>query len=382
MENKIAIGSLASILSRSCGKSKKVCEDFLREFFRVVADALQQGEPVKIKGFGTFKLSDVESRTSVNVSTGAPFEIAPHRKVVFTPAKEIASAINSPFEDFESVEMDDEMSVDLLVEDIINDEEEPQEPPINESPEKEEPLVGATSQENISDEDNVSKSRLEEGSDEEGEDDEITLEAYSSETIPPQNHEEIIAPSIPVDDTVSVQEYNLESEDKSPINTNVSLPVVYEQTKKGRFGVGFLIGALSTLLVCVIIFMLGCFFDWWPVNFGFLKNNNTENVAPVVEVSPVEETPEPENEIEAEPVYDTVSTTRYLTTIARDHYGNYNFWPYIYLENESILGHPDRITPGTQVVVPDLAKYGVDPDNKEDIERAKKKAVEIYSRFK
>ena len=73
MENKIAIGSLASILSRSCGKSKKVCEDFLREFFRVVADALQQGEPVKIKGFGTFKLSDVESRTSVNVSTGAPF---------------------------------------------------------------------------------------------------------------------------------------------------------------------------------------------------------------------------------------------------------------------------------------------------------------------
>lgn len=62
-------------------------------------------------------------------------------------------------------------------------------------------------------------------------------------------------------------------------------------------------------------------------------------------------------------VYDTITKTRYLTTMAQDHYGNFNFWPYIYKENQSILGHPDRIKPGTKVVVPPLSKYGVKVSN-------------------
>ncbi|MDE6638605.1 MAG: hypothetical protein K2K32_10280, partial [Muribaculaceae bacterium] len=80
-------------------------------------------------------------------------------------------------------------------------------------------------------------------------------------------------------------------------------------------------------------------------------------------------------------VYDTISTTRYLTTMAKAHYGNYNLWPYIYEENKSKLGHPDRIRPGTPVVIPKLSKYGVDAANPADIEKAKKMGVEIYSRY-
>lgn len=79
--------------------------------------------------------------------------------------------------------------------------------------------------------------------------------------------------------------------------------------------------------------------------------------------------------------YDTVTTTRYLTTIAKEHYGNYSLWPYIYKENEDILGHPDRIKPGTKVVVPNLSKYGIDPNNPADIEKAKRLGVEIYKKF-
>ncbi|MDE5814326.1 MAG: hypothetical protein K2H72_08575 [Muribaculaceae bacterium] len=80
-------------------------------------------------------------------------------------------------------------------------------------------------------------------------------------------------------------------------------------------------------------------------------------------------------------VYDTISTTRYLTTMAKSHYGNFNLWPYIYEENKAILGHPDRIRPGTPVVIPKLSKYGVDPNNSADIEKAKKMGVEIYARY-
>ncbi len=83
-----------------------------------------------------------------------------------------------------------------------------------------------------------------------------------------------------------------------------------------------------------------------------------------------------------EPEYDTITTTRYLTTMAKDHYGNYHFWPYIYEENKTILGHPDRIRPGTKVKIPPLSKFGVSPDDPADVKRAKQKGVEIYSRFR
>ncbi|MDE6379049.1 MAG: hypothetical protein K2L11_01145 [Muribaculaceae bacterium] len=79
--------------------------------------------------------------------------------------------------------------------------------------------------------------------------------------------------------------------------------------------------------------------------------------------------------------YDTVTLTRYLITMAREYYGNPDFWPYIYEENKAKLGDPDRITPGTMVVVPRLSKYGVSPNNPADVEKARRLGKEIYARY-
>lgn len=441
MENKIAISSLAASISQATGKTKKTCEEFLKEYFRVVAETLEKGESLKIKGFGTFKVTEVESRASVNVNTGERHEIPSYRKVVFTPAKELASEINAPFADFETVEVEDEMPEEVF--------------------ELEEAAVPT------GDENEVSDSRLKEGSAEENADDEVTSEAYSlEETSTPEEvrlPDETVAdnedtpeeePEVENEVVTETPEEESESEgeavtenieeipDVSSVATqhvatqnistqnvetqnvtihNMGLPnqygqqegqatvekpfvspagaeyPQYEKAGNSRFGLGLLIGALGAFVICLIIFMLGCFLDWWPLNFGSQKDRDmqvvavqdvpveTEEVADTVaemDESAAAEESEPVPEPAPEPVYDKVSTTRYLTTIAREHYGNYHFWPYIYKENEKILGHPDRITPGTKVVVPDLAKYGVDPKNKEDIEKAKKMGFEIYARFK
>ena len=391
MENKIAITSLASLLAQSSGKSKKLCEDFLREFFKLTAEALENGESLKIKGFGTFKISDVESRISVNVNTGEPQEIASHKKIVFTPAKEMAVAINAPFEDFESVEMDDEFPENILIQEEELGEDSDNILTDTLITESQSNIIDEINKnEERSDENLVSSQILEAGSVEEGEDDEITYEAY---------HEE--EEKVPLESN-QTDEYNLENKTAAFSTENITYDTTenpevnseefshetdsnfeFEQKpQKSRFGIGFLVGALSTFAVCAVIFMIGCFLDWWPVNFGSPKDLVAEQQAVEKNEPEVIELHVQEESIsEKEPVYDTVSTTRYLTTIAREHYGNYNFWPYIYLENESILGHPDRITPGTKVVVPDLSKYGVNPSNKEDVETAKKKAVEIYARF-
>lgn len=79
--------------------------------------------------------------------------------------------------------------------------------------------------------------------------------------------------------------------------------------------------------------------------------------------------------------YDAIGTARFLTTMAKEYYGNPDFWPYIYQENQAKFGHPDRIKPGTTVVVPNLNKYGVNPKNPEDVEKAKKLGKEIYARY-
>lgn len=79
--------------------------------------------------------------------------------------------------------------------------------------------------------------------------------------------------------------------------------------------------------------------------------------------------------------YDTVSKTRYLRTMAKEYYGNAELWPYIYEENRHKLGDPDRIRPGSSVKIPKLDKYGVNPNNPADIEKAKRLGREIYSRY-
>lgn len=392
MENKISVSLLASSLAQTTGKTKKLCEDFIREFFRIVTDSLDSGESLKIKGFGTFKITEHDARSSVNVNTGEKYEIAPYKKVVFTPAKELASKINAPFEDFDSIEIEDDIPDEILFDATL---EEPDS--------KVEEICDDKSLSLPVDEENqIQEGIIEAGSDEEAEDDEITYEAYHEEIETPSNENRIKVPILEEgseeeagDDEFTYAAYDsIEKVEQRPAfikeddeltekDSNLFRNFENQKNMKNRFGMGFLTGALSAAFVCVVVFMIGCFLDWWPVNFGRVPNIVNEQPIAQEEPQGLEEGEVPvTNNQEEEPVYDTVSTTRYLTTIAREHYGDFNFWPYIYKENESILGHPDRITPGTKVVVPALSKYGVDPTNKEDVAKAKKLGLEIYSKYR
>lgn len=78
---------------------------------------------------------------------------------------------------------------------------------------------------------------------------------------------------------------------------------------------------------------------------------------------------------------DTVRADYYITDMARKYYGNKDFWSYIYEENADSLGHPEHIHPGQILVIPDAAKYGIDPDNKESLKRARALAIDIYGRY-
>lgn len=107
MNEKLNIQDLIDLLAEKHGMSKKNADSFVKEFFQLIEEALENDKYVKVKGLGAFKLIDVGSRESVNVNTGERFEIQGHTKVSFTPEPTLKDIINKPFSHFETVVLND-----------------------------------------------------------------------------------------------------------------------------------------------------------------------------------------------------------------------------------------------------------------------------------
>ena len=103
MNEKVNIQNLIELLVEKHRITPKEAEEFVKTFFAVIEEGLEQEKYVKIKGLGTFKLIGVESRGSIDVNTGERIEIQGHTKVSFTPDSALKELINRPFGHFETV---------------------------------------------------------------------------------------------------------------------------------------------------------------------------------------------------------------------------------------------------------------------------------------
>ena len=110
MDTKILIQDLAKELAAQKSIDKKAALAFVQSFFDVILEGLRTEKYVKIKGLGTFKLVDVESRESMNIHTGERFEIQGHAKISFTPDATLKELINKPFAHFETVPLADDVT--------------------------------------------------------------------------------------------------------------------------------------------------------------------------------------------------------------------------------------------------------------------------------
>ena len=125
MNEKIGIQNLLAALTEKSDKSDKDIEIFTQEFFQLIVEALEHEKYVKIKGLGTFKLIDVDSRESIDVNTGERIEIKSHTKISFTPDNALRDIINRPFAHFETVVLNDNVVLDnTSIENATDNEEE------------------------------------------------------------------------------------------------------------------------------------------------------------------------------------------------------------------------------------------------------------------
>ncbi len=386
MNKKITFPELIDLVSQSNGTTKKTSESFVKEFFAAIEQALEDGETVKIRRFGVFKVSKVEARKSVHVGTGEEIEIPEHSKITFTPDKELADAVNAAFADFDTVEIDDNTPSEVIeaLEDTSADEELPISAPI----------AAITVEETTAEEPEAQSEEITEpamppeipvelmAQDEEAEEPEVEEEPEAAVvTVMPMTE--------PEPQAEEPAEYNYDDEEED------------DNAQKGSFGKGFFWGLITGIIVTALLLLAILWFSGFGVATSTTDNEDdeaqVENVAvtdslepefSAAEAKPADtatKQPEAAKE-EAKPASDnsislvktdTVGRTRFLTTMAREYYGDLNFWVYIYEENKSIISDPNHIEAGTVVIIPPASKYGIDKNDPESVAKAKAKSAEI-----
>lgn len=430
MQQKITFSEACRLIAERTGIARQDVDEFLRALFTAMADELEKGETVRIKGIGAFKTTSISERKSVDVNTGREIILPSRKKISFIPSKGLSLSINAPFAAFEAIELSDDLTEEALneIDSALEQKEDHQVATMEKMPEaplapflesqqqltepdnSHDETIYVETAENVentvkqaAEEDTYNESshlQLEKLIDEENKENYSPCDNYETADESECDSESVIM----TENTITTEDNNIYESD----HVRCRQQYILERKKRRRFA--FVIGFMcAVLLICVlgVLMLLLCpnmaqniknrlTFDeqvqTQQTSMALLEDstaynqssvNNTETIPAI---TPTAVKAEQENIVPTEPsdkpvVYDYVSTTRYLTTIARQHYGNQYLWPYIYEENKEILGHPNAIKPGTRVVVPDLKKYGVDPHNKKDIEDAKKKGAAIYARY-
>lgn len=111
---KSAIQLITSALAKQHNLSADDAAAFVDAFFDIISSELKNGNQVKIKGLGTFKVQAVKPRESVNVNTGERVLIEGHDKISFTPDTVMKELVNKPFSQFETVVINDGVDTEEL----------------------------------------------------------------------------------------------------------------------------------------------------------------------------------------------------------------------------------------------------------------------------
>lgn len=105
--SKSSISILAKAIANSKGLTETEAERFITQMFSVANDAIQDEKQLKVKWLGTFKVTAVKDRESVDVNTGERIVIEGRDKISFTPDNILKEIVNKPFAQFETVVVND-----------------------------------------------------------------------------------------------------------------------------------------------------------------------------------------------------------------------------------------------------------------------------------
>ena len=405
MNEKITIQDIANSLKEKQGLTKKEAELFVKSMFDIMKDALASDKYVKVKGLGTFKLTEVESRESINVNTGERFEIQGHTKISFTPDTTLKEQINKPFSHFETVILNDgvdfeDMPTETIDPQPIETEEATKEQEVVQPVEVAQPVEAVIETPSIPETPDVgpaeeAKEEITEETIEETV--EVTIEEpVIEEPIVEQEEspENETVETLPVEEPLPTEETPAIPEERIvATETSSQEPIKPTEEKK----TSAILWGIIVFLVLVILFGA-----YWL----FFKPETATQAVPSVPVqqetiTAVQASPEasqPSKEPSAQPKQEEVTTpatepkvttiepmatpaknervpsmadtleykitgTKSLYTLQNGEtiirasvkfFGSKKYWPYIVIHNRDVIKNADNVPVGTQIKIPEL----------------------------
>ncbi len=369
MENEVVVfADLVALLAKSTGTTEALCDSFLRELLALGVEKLTSGNDFLVKGLGTFRQIGGE--------------------VIFEIDNSFADELNSAFDCFEPIELDDDFDEELFGE-AVQETAQPTEPVQPTTEESEDELPPLTADEPETDEPQPDEPQPED----------ISIDEPNV-LPPPIPEEDRLQPS-----EVSVAETEEPSTDEtikeadSDANTANTATRDYDaeygydddsSSSKPRWQL-FVYGIVCGIVVAVIAYFALAY-------FGILPTTQEQNVVVDTQIPSVADDTvvidtiypikphavdtvsaqdadeakgvETEKEPEAKPVTCKVQASTTLCDLARRYYGDYHFWIYIYQENREKIKDPNNLQSGIVLVIPPAEKYGIDANNQESIDKA------------
>ncbi|MBP1615549.1 MAG: hypothetical protein H6Q13_2997 [Bacteroidetes bacterium] len=418
MNEKLNMQSLIDLLAEKRNMNKKDAELFVREFFLLIEQVLEDDKYVKIKGLGTFKLIDVESRESINVNTGERFEIQGHTKISFVPEASLRDAVNKPFAHFETV--------------ILNDDTVLEDTPINSLEEDSDDNNNAKLSDDSEQLSEILNSDIIETKTATPENVELALEVEDQvpidEKAETEIHEEIESPMheevnpfipsvdkhISVEDIIALEIRKADAEYRGSEKNTSSNVDAFEKNIKKKSPVSYIV---STAIAIVLLCIGSVFYMYYPDLFNDLFSNDIQKVSatpaldakvktavvPVdtfnanvsskqklnmhrdsiketIALLPPKAPKEAKKELlnnkmhslakQEEPVIPdsvnyiivgtkatyTLQEGETLTKVSLRFYGTKSMWPYIVKHNRNTIKDPNKVPYGTTLKIPELKK--------------------------
>ena len=381
MNERTNLQDIADLLVERHGLDKKDAELFIENMFELIEESLATEKYVKIKGLGTFKLTEVDTRESVDVNTGERIEILGHTKVSFTPDATMKELINKPFSHFETVVLNDGVELEDLAEtEVAGIEEGILKPVTLEEPIQEDVAIAPAMEEPVVEvvEEPVSEPQ-----------EEIVMEEPQLEVpiVEDGVQHEIPNADEMVDNEEKPQEEVIEiSEEEKPVDVEEQKreEILLSDIARDKETIRILWGVIAVL---VFIILFGCY---WL--FMRSESSSEKVVMPVVpEKIQVEETVKDTLVVEEkkdsvlteipliaptfqEPKDDRIASladtleyrivgTKGIYTLQNGEsiikvsvkfFGSKMFWPYIVKYNRDVIKNADNIPVGAQIKIPEL----------------------------
>ena len=381
MNERTNLQDIADLLVERHGLDKKDAELFIENMFELIEESLATEKYVKIKGLGTFKLTEVDTRESVDVNTGERIEILGHTKVSFTPDVTMKELINKPFSHFETVVLNDGVELEDLAEtEVAGIEEGILKPVTLEEPLQEDVAIAPAMEEPVVEvvEEPVSEPQ-----------EEIVMEEPQLEVpiVEDGVQHEIPNADEMVDNEEKPQEEVIEiPEEEKPVDVEEQKreEILLSDIARDKETIRILWGVIAVL---VFIILLGCY---WL--FMRSESSSEKVVMPVVpEKIQVEETVKDTLVVEEkkdsvlteipliaptfqEPKDDRIASladtleyrivgTKGIYTLQNGEsiikvsvkfFGSKMFWPYIVKYNRDVIKNADNIPVGAQIKIPEL----------------------------